>query len=97
MVEILMNKKFVKKVQQVTFSGDYAKESGQKVLYVTELAVFELTEKGVTLVEIAPGIDLQTQILDQVEFPVAVSPDLREMDARIFGQGPMGLKLKERL
>lgn len=47
--------------------------------------------------EIAPGIDLQTQILDQVEFPVAVSPDLREMDARIFGQGPMGLKLKERL
>ncbi|HIY72549.1 MAG TPA: acyl CoA:acetate/3-ketoacid CoA transferase [Candidatus Intestinimonas merdavium] len=91
------NKKFVKKVQQVTFSGDYAKESGQKVLYVTERAVFELTEKGVTLVEIAPGIDLQTQILDQVEFPVAVSPDLREMDARIFGQGPMGLKLKERL
>ena len=90
------NKKFVPRVQQVTFSGDYARESGQHVLYVTERAVFRLTDQGVTLVEIAPGIDLQTQVLDQIEFPVAVSPDLKEMDPRIFGEGAMGLKLKER-
>ena len=80
----------------MTFSGDYARESGQNVLYVTERAVFRLTDQGVTLVEIAPGIDLQTQVLDQIEFPVAVSPDLKEMDPRIFGEGAMGLKLKER-
>ena len=90
------SKKFVKQVQQVTFSGDYAREHGQNVLYITERAVFRLTDEGVALVEIAPGIDLQTQVLDQIEFPVIVSPMLKEMDARIFRPEKMELKLKER-
>lgn len=84
-------KKFRKKVQQITFSGDYARSTGQKVMYITERAVFELTEKGLLLTEIAPGIDLQKDILDQMEFMPVIAPDLRQMDARIFTNGPMGL------
>ena len=61
-------KKFVKQVEHITFSGDYANEVHQPVLYITERCVFELRPEGVTLIEIAPGIDLQTQILDQMEF-----------------------------
>ena len=55
--------------------------------------MFKLTEEGVVLVEIAPGIDLQTQVLDMMEFAVKVSPDLKEMDARIFREEKMGLTL----
>ena len=61
-------KKFVKQVEHITFSGDYANEVHQPVLYITERCVFELRPEGITLIEIAPGIDLQTQILDQMEF-----------------------------
>jgi len=64
-------------------------------LYVTERAVFELREKGVTLIEIAPGIDLQTQVLDQMEFTpeIAYQEDgtIKLMDARIFRDELMGL------
>ncbi len=87
------SKKFLKEVEQVTFSGDYAYEIKQPVIYVTERAVFELTEKGLTLTEIAPGVDLQRDVLDQMEFEPAVADDLKLMDARIFKDGPMGLNL----
>ena len=87
------NKKYVDKVQQITFSGSYAFKAGQNVIYITERAVFELTEEGVMLTEIAPGIDLQTQVLDQIEFPVKVSKDLKLMDERIFLDKPMGLEI----
>ena len=83
--------KFVKQLQQVTFSGPYAVKNGQDVLYVTERAVFRLTEDGVMLTEIAPGIDLQTQILDQMDFLPRIAPDLKEMDSRIFCTERMGL------
>ena len=83
--------KFVSKLQQVTFSGPYAVENGQEILYVTERAVFRLTKDGVMLTEIAPGIDLQTQVLDQMDFTPLIAPDLKKMDARIFRQEPMGL------
>ena len=67
----------------------------QPVLYVTERAVFELRPEGVTLIEIAPGIDLQTQVLDQMEFEpkIAYQPDgtVKLMDARIFRDELMGL------
>lgn len=86
------NKKFIPAVQQVTFSGDYAKLSGQPVLYITERAVFELKPAGVTLTEIAPGVDLQKDVLAQIDFPVQVASDLRLMDERIFKPEPMGLK-----
>ncbi|MEK5238956.1 acyl CoA:acetate/3-ketoacid CoA transferase [Paenibacillus sp. FSL L8-0470] len=77
-------KKFIKKVQQITFSGSYAAKVGQPVVYVTERAVFELQNGKVTLTEIAPGVDLQTHILDQMEFEPAISPNLKEMDQAMF-------------
>ena len=87
------NRKYVKQVKQVTFSGANAVKSGQKVLFITERAVFELDEEGIILTEIAPGIDLQTQVLDVVDFDVRVSSGLRTMDERIFREGKMGLEL----
>lgn len=84
-------KKFVKEVEHVTFSGYYANKVKQPVLYITERAVFELRQEGVTLIEIAPGIDLQTQVLDQMEFTPHIAEDLKVMDARIFLEKPMGL------
>jgi propionate CoA-transferase len=61
-------KKFVKRVEQLSFSAAHALETGQQVLYVTERAVFALQKKGLTLVEVAPGIDLASQVLDLMEF-----------------------------
>ncbi len=85
-------KKFVKHVQQVTFSGEVAYANKQKVLYVTERAVFELTANGLKLIEIAPGIDLQKDILDQMEFKPEVSDNLKTMDSRIFQEPVMNIK-----
>lgn len=83
-------KKFIKQVEQVTFSADYAKESGQKVFYVTERAVFKLTEEGVELTEVAPGYDLQKDILDMMDF-TPIMKDVKTMDERIFKDELMGL------
>lgn len=83
------NKKFRKHVEQITFSGSYAASIGQPVLYVTERAVFCLTTEGLELIEIAPGIDLQKDILDQMEFTPIIK-NVKEMDPRIFRDFPMG-------
>lgn len=85
-------KKFKNDVEQITFSAEYAKEAGQKVLYITERAVFELIDGKFTLTEIAPGIDLQKDVLDQMEFKPAISENLKIMDERIFKDELMGLK-----
>jgi propionate CoA-transferase len=77
-------RKFLDHVEQITFSGQYAAGTGQKVLYVTERAVFELLDGSMTLIEIAPGIDLQTDVLDQMDFAPVISPDLAPMPAGIF-------------
>jgi propionate CoA-transferase len=85
------SKKFVENVEQVTFSAEYARSINQPVIYITERAVFRLEENGLVLTEIAPGVDLQHDVLDQLDATVAVSPDLKLMDARIFMDNPMGL------
>ncbi len=85
--------KFVDQVQQITFSADYATQSGQEVMYITERAVFRLTPEGPELIEIAPGVDLKRDILDQMAFEPRISPDLKEMDPRLFRAEKMGLTL----
>ncbi len=86
------SKKFVDSVEQITFSGDYARKTGQPVKYITERAVFELREDGVYLAEIAPGIDLQTQVLDLMDFVPKMDGQPKLMDERIFREEKMGLK-----
>lgn len=86
------HRKFIGTVEHRTFSGEYAGEKGQRVLYVTERAVFELRDGGLTLTEIAPGIDLEREVLAQMDFAPSIADDLREMDARIFHDAPMGLE-----
>lgn len=85
-------RKFVQAVEQRTFSGPQALRNGQTVLYVTERCVFRLVESGLELVEIAPGIDLERDILGQMDFRPAISSRLSLMDARIFSPGPMDLR-----
>ena len=83
--------KFVKTVQQVTFSGEYSVKSGQEVMFISERSVFKLTPEGLMLMEIADGVDLQKDILDKMEFTPIISPDLKKMDPRIFREELMGL------
>jgi len=87
------NKKFVKEVQQITYSGEYGASIGQNVIFVTERAVFCLTKEGLMLIEIAPGVDLQKDVLSQMEFAPLISDNLKLMDDRIFREEKMGLTL----
>ncbi|PTM94234.1 acyl CoA:acetate/3-ketoacid CoA transferase [Mycoplana dimorpha] len=89
-------KKLVNEVEHVTFSGRRAIEQGQDITYVTERCVMKLTPRGIVLTEIAPGVDLQTHILDQSEFPLIVSDELKTMDAALFHEAPLGLQLPAR-
>ena len=85
-------KKFVRSVQQLTYSGSLAHENGQRTLFVTERAVFRRNEAGrLELIEVAPGVELERDILAQMEFHPEISPALRLMDARIFLPQPMKL------
>ncbi len=77
-------KKFVNKVDQITFSGKYAEETKKPVLYVTERAVFTIEKGEVTLIEIAPGVDIEKDIFAAMEFRPRVSENLKEMPAEIF-------------
>lgn len=86
--------KFVPEIAQITWSGRVGRERDQKVLYVTERCVIELRDEGLTVIEIAPGVDLQRDVLDKAGIPLAVADDLPLMDERIFTDEPMGLKLK---
>jgi len=83
--------KWVPAVQQITFSGRYARTRGQDVLYVTDRAVFRLGPEGIELVEIAPGVDLERDVLARVDFAVRMPRPPRLMDARLFRAAPMGI------
>jgi propionate CoA-transferase len=83
--------KFVKQVEQLTFSGAYAAQKNKPVLYITERCVFELTGNGMMLTEVAPGIDIERDILAHMDFVPIISPDLKPMDSAIFQPELMGL------
>ena len=84
-------KKFVKEVEQITFSGETARKNNLDTLFITERCVFMLTAEGVELIEIAPGIDLEKNILAYMDFkPIIKNP--KQIDARIFRLPPMDLK-----
>jgi len=86
------SKKFVSQVEHVTFSGKYANQKNQSVLYVTERCVFKLFDQGMKLIEIAPGVDLNKDILEQMDFKPIIDDSLKTMDKRIFQDELIGLK-----
>jgi acyl CoA:acetate/3-ketoacid CoA transferase len=77
-------RRFVADVELITFNGEAALKKGQDAVYVTERAVFRRERDGMVLTELAPGLDVRRDVLDQVGFPVRVSPDLRPMPADLF-------------
>jgi propionate CoA-transferase len=83
------SQKLVQKVSHLSFNGPYVEAMGRPIVYITERAVFELRHGRITVTEIAPGIDLKTQVLDLAAGAIDVAEDLVEMDARIFADGPM--------
>ena len=85
--------KFVDKVQQITFSAKQARLSNQEILYITERAVFRLIDEGIELIEIAPGVDLEKDILNHMDFTPVISPNLKQMDKRIFKNIPMNISI----
>lgn len=86
--------KFLKDVEQITFSGNYAKRMNKDVLYITERAVFKLTQDGLVLIEVAPGIDIERDIMAHMDFRPLVSKDLKVMDSCVFAEGTMSLTEK---
>lgn len=84
-------RKFVPSVEQITLNAQRAWSRGQRIVYITERAVFERDADGMVLTEIAPGIDVATQVAPLVAFPLRVADKLKTMDQRIFTQQSMGL------
>ena len=87
-------RKFTRAVEHVTFSGRRARINQQDITYVTERCVIKLEPTGLTVTEIAPGIDLERDVLAQVDIELRVSQNLKTMDARLFKPEPMGLVLE---
>ncbi len=88
-------KKLVKACEQITFSGRRGVMQNQDITYITERAVLKLTPEGIVLTEIAPGVELQANIIDQSEIPLIISPQLKTMDANLFHKATIGLNLHD--
>jgi propionate CoA-transferase len=86
--------KLVRAVEHRTFSGREAWRRGQRVLFVTDCAVFGLHERGVELLEVAPGLDLERDVLARMGFAPVIERPPRVMDEAIFADGPMGLRAR---
>ncbi|WP_233870513.1 acyl CoA:acetate/3-ketoacid CoA transferase [Paraburkholderia adhaesiva] len=84
--------KFVEQVEHVTYSGAVALQRGQTTLYITERCVFRLTDHGLELIELAPGVDLERDVLSKMAFRPAIAAQVKTMDAAIFSPAPMGLR-----
>jgi propionate CoA-transferase len=87
-------KKFVRRVYKIFCNATNALKSGKEVLYITERAIFKLTHDGLELIEVAPGVDVDKDIIQHMEFEPKISPKLSEMDKSIFSEGKMNLKLR---
>ena len=87
-------RKFVRSAEHITFSGVIGRQRGQRVTYVTERCVIDLEGDALVVKEIAPGIDLQRDVIEQAEVPLRVADDLRLMDAALFREPGFGLQLK---
>ena len=87
-------KKLVEAVEQVSFSGPRAVAQGQEVVYVTERCVMRLASEGMTVTELAPGVDLKREVLERAEFPLRVADSLATMEAALFHPPPFGLALR---
>ena len=85
--------KLVKTVSSPTFSGPRALANGQKITYITERAVLSLRPEGLTITEVAPGVDLERDVLARAEFPLHVSDEVKTMDAGLFREDSLGLTL----
>lgn len=83
--------KFIPKCDHITFSSQFAQDTHQEVLFITERAVFRLIDRRMILTEIAPGVDLRKDILDQMGFAPEISPELKRMDERLFRPEKMEL------
>jgi propionate CoA-transferase len=86
------SRKFVRAVEQICYNGRFAREQGREAVFVTERAVFRVGASGLELCEVAPGIDIERDIVAHMDFRPAIAADLRTMDARLFAAEPMGLK-----
>ena len=84
--------KFIENVFMVVFSGQQAIKYGQEILYVTERAVFRLTKDGIALEEVAPGIDIDKDIIPKMSFEPIIRGSVGEMDNRIFNESIMGIR-----
>ena len=88
-------RKLVPEVEHVTFSGRRAQAQGQHITYVTERCVLELRSSGLTVTELAPGVNLERDVLGQADIELQVADDLCAMDSALFHPEPFGLNLRE--
>ena len=80
------------KTEEISFSASEALRNGQEVLYLTERAVFRLTSSGVMLIEVAPGIDIEHDVVAHMGFRPLIAEEVKIMDSRLFAEGRMDIR-----